>query len=62
VRDNLLKDARMLGTFLGLAGHIRDLTEIKGTLEARDFESVAKRMVELYNEYEKQRNEEVSNA
>jgi hypothetical protein len=57
-----MKDARMLGTFLGLAAHIRDLTEIKGSLEAHDFESVARRMIELYTEYEKQRNEETTNA
>jgi len=62
MKDNLMKDARMLGTFLGLAAHIRDLTEIKGTLEAHDFESVARRMIELYTEYEKQRNEEMTNA
>jgi hypothetical protein len=62
MNDNLLNQARTLGSFLGLAMHIRDLTEIKGALEVRDFEGIAKRMIELLNEHEKQLNDEVANA
>jgi hypothetical protein len=53
--EDLRNDARMLGTYLGLSAHLRDLLEIKGSLEVRDFESIARRMIDLYNVYEEQK-------